>query len=319
MFSLAHPHYLWLLTIIPVYWAYTVLVLSRRQVRIEHPDTELIRKAAGGNTLFRYLPVAVRSLILLLLTVALAQPRWGHRETEITGEGVDIMLALDCSRSMETTDFLPNRLEAAKKVAEEFVQHRPHDRIGMVTFSGTAYTQCPLTLDAPMLLKVIRGVKLTESMDGTAIGMGLGMAANRLSQSQAKSKVIILITDGNNNTGAIDPIEAANLAAGLGIKVYPIGVGTRNPYAIPGYLIEPLDMEPLNQIAQMTGTGQAHLATNSEELEMIISNIDHMEKSSYSIKHHNEYRELFPFLLVLAMLLLLGEALGRVLRWRVLP
>jgi Ca-activated chloride channel homolog len=319
MLSLTHPYFLWLLGIIPLYWAYDVIVMSKRRICLSHPETELLRKAAGGDTLLRYLPLAWRSLILLLLIAALTGPRLGRKETETSGEGIDIVLALDISKSMEANDFLPIRLEAARKVAKEFVANRKRDRLGLVTFSGTAFTQCPLTEDNTMLLKVLDRVKMTTAMDGTAIGMGLGMAVSRLNQSKAKSKVIILITDGNNNTGEIDPNTAANLAASLGIKVYPIGVGNETPQVFGRMIMEPLDMGALNRIAALTGTGTAHLATNAGELESIMSNIDRMEKTTYEIKHHMEYRELFPWLLVAALFLFTLETLARLIRWRTLP
>jgi Ca-activated chloride channel family protein len=319
MFSLSHPHFLWLLAVVPLYWAYELLVMTKHRVCLSHPDTAIIRQAAGGDTLLRYLPIAVRSLVLILLIAALAGPRFGHKETEITGNGIDIVLALDISKSMEANDFLPNRLEAARRVAKEFIGRRKQDRLGLVTFSGTAFTQCPLTTDNTMLLKVLDRVQLTTAMDGTAIGMGLGMAVSRLNQSKAKSKVIILITDGNNNTGEIDPFTAAGLASSLGIKVYPIGVGSSVPRIFGNFIMEPLDMDTLNRIAASTGTGEAHLATNADELESIMSNIDRMEKSTYEIKHHTEYREMFPWLLMAALLLLILETLARLVRWRTLP
>jgi Ca-activated chloride channel family protein len=241
-----------------------------------------------------------------------------NQRKEIEGEGIDIVLAIDVSGSMKALDFKPvNRLEAAKKVASEFIDQRQNDRIGIVTFAGAAFTQCPLTLDYNILKKMMSEVQIDENANGTAIGMGLGTAVSRLRKSEAKSKVVVLVTDGKSNTGKIEPLQAAELAATYGMKVYTIGVGKEGyvdfPVTHPIYgqttqkMRVDIDMETLDKIAKITGTEFARRAHNTEELKQIIDRIDKLEKTKLKIKNFVEYKEMFPILLILAMIALLVE------------
>jgi Ca-activated chloride channel family protein len=296
---------------------------SKKQPTISFPQIEILKKAAGKNSFWKYLPIILRVLIFTLLIFSLARPRLSYKQQEIKGKGIDIMLTLDVSGSMQAIDFKPtNRLEAAKKVAAEFIEKRRNDRIGLVKFAENAYTQCPLTLDYNILMSILEKIEINKEANGTAIGLGLATAVARLKDSQAKSKVIILITDGRNNTGEISPETAAELAATYDIKVYPIGVGSKSLVNFPfqvGNRIQyrkvkiELDMDSLNMIAAKTGTGKASLATNTQQLESIIEMINKMEKSELKIENYYEYQELFSYFLAAALLLTFLELALRTL------
>jgi Ca-activated chloride channel family protein len=251
---------------------------------------------------------------MLLLTLALARPQRGFRENELSGRGVDIVLALDVSSSMRAEDFQPdNRLVVAKAVAQTFVASRPHDRLGLVVFAGTAVTQCPLTLNHAVLGELLSRVDFNMVEDGTAIGTGLATALNRLRESKAKSKVVILLTDGDNNRGAIDPATAAELARALGVRVYTIGVGTSG--IAPTLVDDPvfglryervpvrLDETTLRAIAQRTG-GRYFRARDAAGLAAIYRQIDQMEKTDVRDMAYSEWRDRGPDLLALAALCL---------------
>jgi Ca-activated chloride channel family protein len=267
-------------------------------------------------------------LAILLVTLALARPQKGLRENELSGRGVDIVLALDVSTSMRAEDFQPdNRLFVAKQVAQVFVQQRPHDRLGLVIFAGTAVTQCPLTLNHAVLLDLLQRVDFGMVEDGTAIGQGLATALNRLRESRAKSRVVILLTDGDNNRGAIDPLTAADLARALGVRVYTIGVGTSGIAPMPvddptfgrRYVMQPvvIDEATLKSIADKTG-GKYFRAKDSQALAAIYRQIDQMEKSDLTSAAYSEWRDLGPDLACAAALLFaLGFALSLTLWARV--
>lgn len=263
---------------------------------------------------------ALYALAILLVTVALARPQKGLRENELSGRGVDIVLALDVSTSMRAEDFQPNRLAVAKQVAHVFVGERPQDRLGLVIFAGTAVTQCPLTLNHGVLLDLLQRVDFGMVEDGTAIGQGLATALNRLRQSRAKSRVVILLTDGDNNRGAIDPLTAADLARALGVRVYTIGVGTSGIAPMPvddptfgrRYIMQPvvIDEATLKTIADRTG-GRYFRARDSQALAAIYRQIDQMEKSNLTSAAYSEWRDRGPELLFGAVLLLaVGFALS---------
>ena len=241
---------------------------------------------------------------MVLVTVALARPQRGFRENELSGRGVDIVLALDVSSSMRAEDFQPdNRLGVAKTVAQAFVTGRPHDRLGLVIFAGTAVTQCPLTLNHPVLVDLLGRVDFGMVDDGTAIGTGLATALNRLRDSKAKSKVVILLTDGDNNRGAIDPLTAAELARALGVRVYTIGVGTSGIAPMPvddpvfglRYDRVPvrIDEATLRAIAQRTG-GRYFRARDAAALADVYRQIDQMEKSDVTSTAYSEWRDRGP-------------------------
>jgi len=258
------------------------------------------------------------------------RPRWGEDIRDLKNKGVDIVIAMDISGSMLAVDFRPdNRLVAAKKVAKAFIEKRPDDRFGLVGFSEYAITQCPVTFDHKSVLDQLDKLEVNEEASATAIGMGLAKAVARLQNSVAKSKIIILITDGVSNTGEIDPISAAEMAAKLGIKVYPVGVGStgyvdfpvKDPFFGIRYqkvLIE-LDMESLDRIAGITGTGKAALASHSKQLTEIMDYIDRLEKTTFQSKVRYLWKEQFPLLLWIAFALLLLEILLRSLVNPMLP
>jgi len=256
-----------------------------------------------------HLPFYARLAALACLVLALARPQLGYAWEESLTEGIDIQIVLDISGSMGAEDFRPNnRLTVAKQVVKDFVAGRPGDRIGMVVFSGAAMTRAPLTTDREMLDLLIDSVELNSLPDGTAIGVALASAAARLKDSAAKTKIIVLVTDGVNNAGAIDPVSAAALCKGLGIKVYTVGVGSGGPVTVPlqaqdpvtgrtvtrRYLMNvPVDEKLLRQIAQRTG-GQFYKATDREGLRRIFHEIDRLEKTPLQVKRYVRYREVFP-------------------------
>jgi Ca-activated chloride channel homolog len=255
-------------------------------------------------------------LSFILLVIALARPQLGTTREELSGQGVDIILALDTSGSMRSIDFKPqNRLGAAKEVAQKFIEGRAHDRIGLVAFGGTPLTLCPLTLDRRAILDLLNQTEIDMTrVDGTAIGLAIATAADRLRTSQAKSKVIILLTDGRNNVGSIDPITAAKAAGALGIKIYAIGAGSPEggimPIQDPMFGLryvripnEELDENTLLQVAAMSG-GKYFRAKDSNGLRHIFSQIDTLEKSEYKVTEFTHYRDIYVPWLFLGILLI---------------
>jgi Ca-activated chloride channel family protein len=265
---------------------------------------------------------ALRWLALALLLVALAQPRFTKTETQVKATGVDIVVALDLSGSMESEDFERrgeriNRLQMAKEVLEDFVLKRPGDRIGLVAFSGKAYVAAPLTLDHDFLQKNIERLRLHMIEDGTAIGSGLATAVNRLRDLKAKSKIVILMTDGQNNAGKVPPLTAAEAAKSLRVKVYTIGVGTRGQAPMPvnffgqkRYQMVPVDIDEdtLTKIADLTG-GKYYRADNATTFRQIYDEIDKLEKTEAEVKKYSQHRELFVWFVAAGLALLLAEVL----------
>ena len=264
----------------------------------------------------RHLPIVLRSLAVVLIAVALARPQSAQHNSNSTTEGIDIVMSLDLSGSMLARDFTPDRLGAAKEVASNFIMDRPNDRIGLVVFAGESFTQCPLTTDKRSLLNLLGSVKSGMIDDGTAIGNGLATAVNRLRESKAKSKVIILLTDGINNSGQIAPLTAAEIAQSYGIRVYTVGVGTMGmaPYPVIdmwGHLsFQPMKVEidekMLSQIAQMTG-GKYFRATDNRRLKDVYDEINQLERSKVEVENFTRYQERFTLFVVLALILLVGE------------
>lgn len=300
---------------------------SRRSASIRYSDLRLVRRAARtGRQRYRFVLPLLRVLAVALLFVAFARPRSGTEYVEVTSEGVDIILAADVSSSMQAEDFKPhNRLHVAKEEMKKFVERRQNDRIGLVVFARYSFTQCPLTTDYGVLLNFIDQIDFGMVEDGTAIGMALASSINRLRDSDAETRIIILLTDGDNNAGEIDPLTAANLAATFGIKIYTIGAGKPGnamyPYQDPvfgkRYVYQPtrIDEQSLKQIAQRTD-GQYFRARSGEELEQIYAEIDRMEKTEIKTASHIQYKELFgPFtyaaLILLALELLLTHTYFR--------
>jgi Ca-activated chloride channel family protein len=266
---------------------------------------------------------------LLLVTLALARPQQGYRENELSGRGVDIVLALDVSTSMRAEDFQPdNRLYVAKQVAQNFIEQRPFDRIGLVIFAGTAVTQCPLTLNHGVLDDLLQRVDFGMVEDGTAIGMGLSTALNRLRTSRAKSRIVILLTDGDNNRGAIDPATAAEMARALGVRVYTIGVGTSGiaPFPVDDPVFGRrydqvqvrIDEPTLRHIAERTG-GRYFRARDTEALRGIYRQIDQMEKSDLTSAAYSEWRDRGPDLALAALALLAIASALSLTVWQRVP
>ncbi len=313
-----NPQALLLLLLLPVLIGLHVWTLRKGKGSLRFSDVGFLSGIRPPWTLrLRHLPFMLRVLALVLLTVALARPQAGSSEEEILTEGIDILLALDNSGSMAAEDFKPrNRLHVAKETVAKFIEGRQYDRIGLVVFAEKSYTRCPLTLDYGVLKSLLESVTLApRNEDGTAIGMGLATSVNRLRDSHAKSRVIVLLTDGRNNRGAIDPVTGAALAKAMGIKIYTIGVGTKGeaPYPVDDpvfgrryiYIPADIDEDSLKAIASTTG-GHYFRATDASSLQTIFGQIDRMEKTQAKVKHYLHFTELFPaFLLPGAFLFLL--------------
>jgi Ca-activated chloride channel family protein len=278
----------------------------------------------------KHLLFGLRLAVLALIIIALARPQSGHTEEEVTTQGIDIVITLDISESMLAEDFRPkNRIEAAKLVAEQFIAGRRSDRIGMVVFASQSFTQCPLTLDYGVLINFLKKVE-TGMVQGnrTAIGLGLATAVDRLRNSKAKSKVVILLTDGSNNAGEIDPITAARVAQAFNIRVYTIGVGTRGEAMFPvqdplwgkRYVRMPVDIDEatLQKIAAITN-GEYFRATDRQSLEKILAEIDKLEKTKIEVKQFTRYRELFSGWLAAALGLIFVEVVLANTRFRKIP
>jgi Ca-activated chloride channel family protein len=313
-----NPEFLWLLLGLPLLAGWKLWKHKKTVAKISIPNMEMfadLRKSLRQRLSF--LPFALRLLTLAVLIVAFARPQSSLRGSSENIEGVDIMLAIDISGSMLAEDFFPNRMEAAKNVAADFVRSRPTDRIGIVVFAGESFTQAPLTTDQGILLSQIDAIKTGMVVDGTAIGDGLATAVNRLRNSTAVSKTIILLTDGVNNMGSIAPITAAEIAALYDIRVYTIGVGTigtapfpfQTPFGKQYQNVEVhLDEPMLRQMAEITG-GQYFRATNNNKLKEIFQEIDQMEKTKIEVLSFERKSEEFHFLLWLALGLILLEIL----------
>jgi Ca-activated chloride channel family protein len=269
----------------------------------------------------------LRVVVIALLIVVLARPQSTDNWENTTTEGIDIVMAMDISSSMLAQDLKPNRLEAAKDVAAAFVNGRPNDNIGLVVFSGESFTQCPLTTDHTVLLNLFKDIQSGMIEDGTAVGLGLANAVSRIKDSQAKSKVIILLTDGSNNMGEIAPVTAAEIAKTFGIRVYTIGVGTQGEAPYPfqtafgvqyqNVKVE-IDEKTLNEIAVTTG-GKYFRATDNASLKSIYSEIDQMEKVKISVQQYSKKQEEYKDLALLIFALLLMEILLRYTLFRNIP
>jgi Ca-activated chloride channel family protein len=275
----------------------------------------------------RHVPFILKTAGIALLIVALARPQATSHGENRTTEGIDIALLLDISTSMLAEDFQPNRIQAAKDVALNFIDGRQHDRIGLVVFAGQSFTQCPMTLDYRVLKNLLRVVKPGMVEDGTAIGMAIAQGVNRLKDSKARSRVMILLTDGMNNRGEIDPITAGQIAQTFGIRIYTIGVGTMGeaPYPVPTslgirYQMMPVEVDEktLGKIAELTG-GKFFRATNNQALRQIYGEIDAMEKTRIEVRSYRSVSELFYGWAGLGLLCgVLGTLLG-VTVWRKVP
>jgi Ca-activated chloride channel family protein len=320
MFRFANPEFLIFLAVIPclVYW-YT----KRNKTSsgsLKYSNLRLVKQVKNSaRKRYRHSIFAFRLIVIALLIVCFARPQAGQSEEEVITEGVDIILAMDISSSMLAEDFKPiNRLEAAKVVAGDFVKGRQNDRIGLVVFAARSFTQCPLTLDYGILLRFLEEIKIGMIDDGTAIGMAIANCVNRLRDSKAKSKVVILLTDGRNNRGELDPLTAARVAKTFGIRIYTIGAGKRGEALFPiddpifgkRYIRQPVQIDEnlLRQVANITDA-QYFRATDKTSLEKIYADIGELEKTKIEVKEYTRYRELFVNYLLAALCVLLLEIL----------
>lgn len=308
----------WALLLIPFLLATYYFLFQKEKsnpVQLRYSFLNKTNIYSNWKSRFYYLPEVLKLLSFIALIVGLSRPRIPAINESIKGKGIDIVIALDLSLSMLTQDFEPNRLETSKKLSMEFVKNRISDRIGLVVFSGESFTQCPLTVDHEILLQFISQQQAGYLADGTAIGMGLATAVNRIKDSKAKSRVVILMTDGVNNSGYVNPTEAGNLAAELGIKVYSIGIGSdefalgpvginMNGEVVMNYTKSEIDEEVLSSIAEKTG-GKYFRAKNLNEFQNIYKAIDALEKTEIESTVLKKYEELFRTPVLIGLFLLM--------------
>ncbi|HIP48284.1 MAG TPA: VWA domain-containing protein [Lutibacter sp.] len=322
-FEFLHPHFLWLFALVPllVFWYFWV-GSSSSKASLKMGSSKALRMTSSLRAKLHIILPILRLLAISTLIIALARPRTHSvsKKTK-TNKGIDIVMAIDVSASMLAKDLRPNRLEALKKVATRFVNQRPNDRIGIVAYAGESFTKTPVTSDKDIVAKSINDLKWGDLEGGTAIGMGLGSAINRIKDSKAKSKIIILLTDGVNNTGFVDPFTAAEIAKDLEIKVYTIGIGTNGtaqmPYAknrdgslsFRSMQVE-IDEVLLKKIAKETN-GKYFRATSNTKLKSIYEEINKMEKTEVEEFKYYNYNEMYRFWVYLAGLFLLLEILLR--------
>ena len=321
-----------MLLLVPyVFWYF--LYRKRNEPTMRMSDTSAYLDAPKSwRVRLVHVPMLLRCITFALIVTVMARPQTRNSWADRTVEGIDIMLAMDISTSMLAEDLKPNRMEAAKNVASEFILGRPDDNIGLCIFAGESFTQCPMTVDHASLLNLLNGVRTDLAArglieDGTAVGMGLANAVSRLKDSKAKSKVVILLTDGSNNRGDISPLTAAQIAKSLGIRVYTIGVGTNKvaPYPMPvaggvQYVNIPveIDTKTLSEIAAITD-GNYYRATNNKELRHIYSDIDKLEKTKLNVKKFSKRYEAFAPFAWLALITLLLEVMLRTMILRRIP
>ncbi len=324
-----YPRLLWL-EVIPVLLVlhYLYLELSERNPHLRVSTiVPWMRTGRGLMNVIRHFPFLLRTLALVMIIIAIARPRSSEQMDRVDTEGIDIMLAMDVSTSMLARDFTPDRISAAKDIAIEFISQRPYDRMGIVVFAGESYTQCPLTTDRATLINLMKEISTDLIEDGTAIGNGLATAVARMKDSDAKSRVIILLTDGVNNRGEITPQMAAEIAKTYGIRVYTIGVGANGmaPYPVMtpwGVDIQKvqveIDEDLLSEIASSTG-GRYFRATDNTKLMEIYNEINQMEKARITVDSFPVYKELFPGYAFVALVALLLELVLKLFVIRRLP
>jgi Ca-activated chloride channel family protein len=329
MTRLAYPWLALGLLVVPAL-VYLHWRLRERRPTVRYSDLRPLRTVTPSIWVrVARLPFILRMVALALVLFALARPQAGARGEEVITEGVDILLAIDVSSSMKTEDFKPqNRLYVAKEVVADFIRSRPHDRLGMVVFAARAVTKCPLTIDHDILLTLLEDVQIGSIEDGTAIGTAIATAVNRLKDSKADSRVVILLTDGVNNRGEIDPLTAAELAKAFGIKIYTVGAGREGyapyPFEDPVYgtvyqevLVE-IDEKSLQDIADLTD-GKYFRATDAQSLVKVYEEIDQLEKTKIEQKQYVRYTELAPYFMAVALGLLLAEVVLSRTRLQTIP
>ena len=325
----ANPTYLYLLLLLIPMIGWYIWKLCKSQASLQVSSSEAFDApgATSWKVYLRHVPFALRMAAIAVLIIILARPQSTNSWQNTSPEGIDIVMAMDISSSMLAQDFKPNRLEASKDMAASFINGRPNDNIGLVVFAAESFTQCPLTTDHTVLLNLFKDIQPGIIQDGTAIGLGLANAVSRIKDSQAKSKVIILLTDGVNNAGEIAPVTAAEIAKTFGIRVYAIGVGTQGTAPYPfqtafgvQYQDIPVEIdEPtLKQIASTTG-GQYFRATDNSSLKEIYSEIDKMEKTKISVQQYSKKQEEYKNWALLLFELFLVEILLRNKLSRTIP
>ncbi|MBK3516371.1 VWA domain-containing protein [Carboxylicivirga sp. N1Y132] len=326
--TFSQPYFFWLLLIVPGYIAWYVWKQKGMQASLKISTLKGFANAPKSNKVYlRHLLFVFRVLSIVLLITVLARPQSSNNfRNEIT-EGIDIIMALDISGSMMAEDFKPNRLEAAKDVAAEFIKGRPNDKIGLVIYAAESFTQCPLTTDHNVLQNLFKDIQLGLLEDGTAIGMGLATAVQRIKDSEAKSKVIILLTDGENNRGEIAPMTAAEIAKTFGVRVYTIGVGTNGMAPYPMQTVfgkqyqqmeVKIDEELLQGIADMTDA-KYFRATDKQKLDEIYKEIDQLEKTRIEVREYTKRKEEYWWFAAFAGLFLMLEIFMRSTVFRNLP
>lgn len=316
--SFSYPYLLLILIVVPFLVVYTIMKDKKKYAHIKYSDFNQIKNAPKTwRVRFRLLPDWLRIIAITILIVAIARPHFSFSRHNKDVMGIDLVLALDVSPSMLAEDFSPNRLECAKKVAKDFILNRKNDQIGLVVFSGEAYTQCPPTVDYGVLIDLLSKTNCGDLEAGTAIGDGLAVAVNRIKDSKAKSKVIVLLTDGVNNSGQVDPLSSASFAKQFGIRVYTIGVGSKGkamyPYRTPfGIQRQQMDVEIdevlLKNIAAETN-GKYFRSTKNSSLEEIFKEIDTMEKSIINVSSYQQNNDIGDKLCLIALLVILAECL----------
>lgn len=323
-----HPYFFYLLLVLVPMIGWYIWKHKSAQASLQISSLKGFSEApVSWKVYLRHLPIVLRSIAIILIIIVLARPQASNSSRDVITEGIDIVMTMDISSSMEALDFKPNRLEAAKDVAIEFMSARDNDKIGLVIFAGESFTQCPLTTDKAALINLTHDIKTRVFEDGTAIGLGLATAVNRIKDSQAKSKVIILLTDGVNNRGEIAPLTAAEIAKTFGIRVYTIGVGSVGMAQIPvqtPYGTKYVDQEVkidepmLEEISEITD-GKYFRATDKNSLKNIYQEIDQLEKTKIEVKEYTKHSEEYLIFAALAALFILLEVFLKTTVLRNLP
>jgi len=324
-----NPAWFLLLLFIPAIYLWYYFKKPQKQPSMKYSDTATIKGISSWRNKISWLPTILKILAYTSLVMAMARPQLTLKEEEIKAEGIDIMLSMDLSSSMLAQDFRPDRLTVAKSVASQFIDKRPHDRIGLVVFAAESFTQCPITTDHFIVKNFLGGLGVGQLKDGTAIGMGLASAVNRLKDSEAKSKIVILLTDGVNNSGYIKPLTAAEIAQEFEVKVYTIGIGSVGSARSPinkrsdgkynfGLTKVQIDEALLREISEMTG-GKYYRAIDQESLEQIYAEIDQLEKTEIEVNVFKRYSDEYGHFLKWGLLLLLLDFLFSKIILRTIP